>query len=129
MKTETMLQLLKEGKDPLDVSIQKWQDIVNNNGFDKDNEDGQHSDNCALCHTYMPKHCDGCPVSKKKGAYCSDTPYYDWAGCGNGRLFEHPESDSLKYARKELAFLKRLKRSVAVVLQDSSKTEDEKQDE
>lgn len=80
MKREEMLRRLERGDDPLDLSIQKWQDIVDClqkirsvREFDEDLERG--GDNCALCETFPD--CTGCPVYEKTGCTdCAKTEYY-----------------------------------------------------
>ena len=71
MDRKRMLELLKEGIDPLEISIMKWEDIVNRRGYDK------RSDNCALCEVYFNA-CENmmevsCPIGS-----CESTPYIDW---------------------------------------------------
>ena len=74
-----MSKRLKAGEDPLDLSIEKWKDIVNClNRIQQVEEFGEEleagKDNCALCEVY--KSCCLCPVSNqtyKEG--CVGTPY------------------------------------------------------
>jgi hypothetical protein len=65
-----MLAALKSGQDPLEVSIKKWQDIVDGKAACQGAED------CALCKTYQKDDgCDCCPVKAKTGLdYCWGTP-------------------------------------------------------
>lgn len=71
MDKKEMLKKLREGQDPLEVSIQKWQDIVDGEGEDL----GEL--NCALCKTFPRQDCRGCPIAEKTGkSGCDDTPYY-----------------------------------------------------
>ena len=65
-----MLKRLAEGEDPLELSIQKWVDIVN--GI----EDDHGGFDCALCKAYPDVGCTGCPVQKETGySNCRGTPY------------------------------------------------------
>jgi hypothetical protein len=54
MNREEMLIKLKRGEDPLDLAIEKWEDILYNEGVD------YQSENCALCATH--EDCDDCPL-------------------------------------------------------------------
>ena len=82
MNREEMLKRLKAGEDPLDLSIEKWKDIVDClNQIQQVEEFGEEleagRDNCALCEVY--RNCHLCPVSEwthKKG--CVGTPYDDF---------------------------------------------------
>ena len=73
-RKEMLIQLRIEKKDPLAISIGKWQDIVDGKGID------EKANNCALCEVYMSHRrwfkCRGCPVCKyTNGCGCSKTPY------------------------------------------------------
>ena len=108
MKREEMLRRLERGENPLDLSIQKWQDIVDClqkirsvQEFDEDLEQGR--DNCALCETFPD--CKGCPVYEKTGyPYCAGTecPRFHTAWLG-GDLWTMRDA-----AEKELNFLRNL---------------------
>ena len=99
MTREEMLKRLKKGEDPLELSIQKWQDIVDGKGKD------EKAANCALCRVYCrTSYCqisrnEKCPVGN-----CSSTPYINYANASN-------EEDKLKYAKEELLFLKSLRKN------------------
>jgi len=77
-----MLRRLKAGEDPLDLSIEKWEDIVNHlksirraSDFDESLE--AQGDNCALCEVH--EGCRSCPVCKRTGREnCSGTPYWEF---------------------------------------------------
>jgi len=43
MDNKEMLRRLKKGEKPIDISIKKWEDIINNKGYNNG------SSNCALC--------------------------------------------------------------------------------
>jgi len=102
MNRTEMLQRLEQGECPLEISIDKWQDIVDGEG----GEEGPR--NCALCETYkdveksgnnMPNDCVECPVYKKTGEkYCVDTPYTEYDNC-------YDEDEEAEYAQEELDFL------------------------
>jgi len=82
MNREEMLRRLKAGEDPLDLSIEKWEDIVNHlksirraSDFDESLE--AQGDNCALCEVH--EGCRSCPVCKRTGREnCSGTPYWEF---------------------------------------------------
>lgn len=94
MKREEMLKRLKAGESPLELSIEKWQDIVDGKGED------QSSLNCALCETTpidAEDECNGCIVKETTGEpNCLGTPYHD-----------HADED---WAKRELEFLKYLRK-------------------
>ena len=93
MDRKEMLKRLRRGEDPLEVSIQKWQDIVDGKGEDLGEE------NCALCKAYPRKNCKGCPVAEKTGLLgCEGTPF-----CMSGSIEE--------IALAELEFLKSLRKN------------------
>ena len=95
MNREEMLKRLRKGEDPLDLSIQKWRDIVDGKGVD----DGMK--NCALCEKFNKfEGCYGCPVAEKTGqCFCEGTPY---------ERIGYPISKRLALA--ELRFLESLKK-------------------
>jgi len=109
-----MLKRLKAGEDPLDLSIEKWKDIVNHlneiqcvEDFNKELEEGE--ENCALCEVYGAKDCKDCPVYQRTGKEgCLGTPYseFKWA-CIKGML-----KDMQRFARWELEFLISLKKQL-----------------
>lgn len=104
MTPKEMEERLDAGEDPLELSIEKWKDIVEGKGFDK----GRH--NCALCFLYEGEGCKHCPISEHVGCPgCDNTPYSD--------LGEHLEvcpicdneghlcPEGIELAKEELAFL------------------------
>jgi len=65
MRREQMRKGYNNGEDPLDLSIEKWQDIVDGVGIN------EQASNCALCHDASirnsnPIDCRGCPIYEKK---------------------------------------------------------------
>ena len=98
MTREEMLEGLKRGEEPLELSIQKWQDIVDGKGQDFG------YDNCALCEVYRPFSigCSRCVIGKN----CLYTPYLEYRNA----LLEKNENRQKKYAKKELEFLKSLRK-------------------
>jgi exonuclease VII small subunit len=102
MNREEMLRRLDAGEDPLEVSIAKWQKIVENNGKRPDGTNDAAT--CALCETYQESDCNGCPVTKKTGEGCyMNTPYKKW-------IFAN-DNNKLQAAKEELAFLISLRKS------------------
>ena len=89
-------------EDPLELSIQKWQVIVN--AYDAGEPDyirdgGIYT--CALCATYRHSGCDGCPVMEATGFdYCGGSPYARYVDA---------EYDCIAAAKLELEFLKGLR--------------------
>ena len=94
MNRTEMLRRLKAGEDPLELSIEKWQDIVDGKGRNNGSE------NCALCQMFS---CRVCPIKKKTGFACSGTPYFHFG-------HSHTKLDRLHWAKKELEFLKSLRK-------------------
>lgn len=94
MKRKTMIARLKKGEDPLEVAIQKWQDIVDGKGEDND------SKNCALCYT--AEDCEDCPVVTRGGGMsgCDGTPYVK---------YDPGDENAREMAKEELEFLKSLR--------------------
>jgi len=111
MTRKEMLEKLKTGEDPLDLSIEKWRDIVehlnkisNFEEFDKEIEMGAH--NCALCEAYFDGSCIKCPVKILTGeAECQGTPFKKF----NKAYIAEDLEGMRKAARAELEFLKSLK--------------------
>ncbi len=99
MNRTQMLERLKNGEDPLELSIQKWQDIVDGTGID------DMSNNCALCEVMAQiesgNECDPCPVCRfTTQAQCDGTPYIEYRAC-----------PSKENAQAEVDFLKSLRKS------------------
>ena len=108
MNSREMLARLKKGEDPLELSIEKWEDIVN-----QKRKSGSFSErNCALCAVYGEKYCKGCPVYQKTEAIgCANTPYEDY-------YVEYYYGDKdyktlTAIAKKEVEFLKSLRKKKA----------------
>lgn len=113
MNREEMLRRLEDGEDALELSIEKWEDIVEHlsmiddiKEYDKALEDG--GDNCALCCLFRDRVnvCVGCPVSAAGGYKCNDTPYTKFDKAER----EYDCGEMLKYALEELEFLKGLRK-------------------
>jgi len=112
MNREEMLKRLRAGEDPLDLSIEKWKDIVNHlksihraSDFD-DNLEAQ-GDNCALCEVH--EGCQSCPVYERTGrGDCGGTPYWEfnvaWRRCDLKAMWTAAE--------RELKFLISLKKEL-----------------
>ena len=105
MNRTEMLRRLKNGEDPLEVAIQKWQDIVDGKG----EADGYG--NCALCEVNhdsihaCPNLCPKCPVSQAGYDNCIGTPYCDY--------MKTERRTRKRFAKKELEFLKSLRKKEA----------------
>ena len=102
MKIQEMKRRLKAGEDSLELSIQKWQDIVDGTGSD------QAELNCALCekfriHVEYGQACNGCPVKKTTGkTYCEGSPYFHYADADDQ---EASDVKLAELAQAELDFL------------------------
>ena len=121
MYREEMLERLRKGEDALELSIQKWKDIVKGlegiseyGEFDRELQKGRN--NCALCAIYAKHYspeddCIGCPVKTTiDRVYCRCTPFAEFAKeqgefCVNvGRL--------KAIAKREVEFLEGLRNAV-----------------
>lgn len=91
MDRKEMLERLARGDPALEVSIQKWQDIVDGVGED------MGAANCALCEV-AGFTCLNCKIYQKMRYTCRKTPY-----------MRHMENPSKKNAQAELDFLKSLR--------------------
>ncbi|MDD5616351.1 MAG: hypothetical protein PHH85_09135 [Candidatus Methanoperedens sp.] len=91
MNRNEMLRRLAAGEPALEVSIAKWQDIVDETGIN------ESADNCALCET-TDATCDNCLIYQKTGIKCQNTPY--------GQYCKKPSKEN---AQAELDFLKSLR--------------------
>lgn len=92
-----MKSRLRDGEDPLELSIEKWQDVVTGRGK------CYGEVNCALCEKFnnwkVDKNCEGCPVFRTTGKqYCEGTPYDEYSP-------STPNKKLNKLAKEELAFL------------------------
>ena len=103
MDREEMLIRLKKGEEPLEIAIQKWQDIVDGTGSNED------SYNCALCEVHLElEGCQACPVGEKTGLDgCDGSPYTDYSTACVKRA--NPQKLT-KLAKEELEFLKSLRK-------------------
>ncbi len=78
MQPEEMRKRLKNGEDPLKLSIEKWGSLKQGKGTDLAEL------NCALCevyqnHTPYDDKCKKCPIYiKTKVKYCEGTPYKEY---------------------------------------------------
>lgn len=102
----------------LQLSISKWEAIVNNAGYDEGTR------NCALCAAFVDKgdgivdsptefDCLGCPVAAvTKAPMCDHTPYQEWAKYQTRHEKRFPskvfDQGSQELAQAELDFLKSL---------------------
>ena len=108
MKVREMRKRLDAGEDALELSIEKWQDIVDGTGEELEDK------NCALCKLYNKKeeneesNCLPCPIYKRTGKkYCQNTPYEEY--------YCYPIRGKKK-AEAELEFLKSLRPKKGVKL-------------
>lgn len=127
MKRDEMISLIESGKNPIDVTIMKWKDMLNNDGSNLNHK------NCALCYEYVCselEYLEGeekeaylkldtvCPIAKVTGYdNCNDTPYIAFVGhvalCKH--CIEHTEfvnycSEAKELIKLEIEFLETLKR-------------------
>ena len=108
-----MLKRLRNGENPLNISIEKWQDIVeylSDNkriSYKKLNALENGANNCALCEVHWDNSCNGCPVYRYTGRpFCGGTPYEKF---NHEKKYNAKRDNLLKYAKAELSFLKKLK--------------------
>ena len=111
-----MLRRLRAGEDPLDLSIEKWKDIIDSLQkiqhaweFNENLERG--AENCALCEEFSEvrevfSDCRRCPVYKETGEHnCLNTPYYEFREA----LKEGNLSAMLYTAKRMLKLLEKIK--------------------
>jgi hypothetical protein len=71
MHRQEMIRRLKEGEDPLEVSILGWKDT-------RETLENKDSSTCALCYI-TNDNCDDCVIAEHTGFIaCLDTPYGDY---------------------------------------------------
>lgn len=83
-----MMRRIETGEPLLDITIDKWKDIVNGTGL------CLGVNNCALCYVYFSfsRRCDNCPILKFTGFSSWDrTPFRDWF---SHYMIVHYENDS-----------------------------------
>lgn len=119
MTEQDVTDRLKAGEDPLELSIEKWNNII----YTLENNEIPNefaSSNCALCHKYLYQSlmlCKGCPVYlQTERVGCNGTPfekygltYLDYNNrdpADNDDIFIRP---LLISAKEELEFLKSLR--------------------
>ena len=78
MNRQEMLALLAQGESPIDVSIKKWQDIVDACASSLPYQE-MGADNCALCETTKAKwNCADCPYMMYYGHSCLNAAFSDF---------------------------------------------------
>ena len=106
-----MIRRLEAGEDPLDLSIEKWEDIVKHlnkiHNFSDYNEMLEAGIlNCALCERFFCFRCEDCPIETATGQpYCYGTPYVLFRKAQENRNLEAMRKEAIA----ELEFLKSLK--------------------
>ncbi len=108
MTREEMLRRLGEGEDPLEIAIQKWEDIrLGAPSF-------YGANNCALCEYFHGEGhgCKYCPIYRyTKKVICAGTPYDEFLDhvlfCDKCLALDFCEKGR-KIAYKEVKFLKKL---------------------
>lgn len=107
---------LEDGEDPLELSIEKWEHLVqriSKNGIQNLSYSDYNARSCALCHIFTYNYninviadCEECPVYKSTSQVnCEDTPYYVFTDA----ILRKNKIEALEYAREELEFLKSLR--------------------
>jgi len=75
MNRQEMIERLSEGEKPIDVSIEKWKDIVRQikQGFELDHIE-YHVKTCALCELYYDSEneCANCDYARYYGHTCDN---------------------------------------------------------
>ena len=73
MTREEMVERIESGEDPLEVSIEVWEDIKAGKG------EKHGALDCGLCVGYAHIHdCKGCPLSTGSGNFCDIRPFKPW---------------------------------------------------
>ena len=106
MDRKEMLERLEKGEDALELSIKKWEDVVQGKGR------GLGASNCALCQIYLVERttdfCKGCPVCEKTSyTNCVKTPYTEYELAYEQK---RPDEELIEIAKRELEFLKSLRK-------------------
>jgi len=108
MNRTEMLKRLEAGEDPLDLSIEKWEDIYYRGTYD------EGTFNCALCEIFFSNCCAECVIYQYTDEHaCLGTPYEKWYKhqC-NTKNHNHtvvcPECGEI--ALEQIAFLKSLRK-------------------
>lgn len=87
----------------LEMSVEKWQAVVDFMSDGHSHISDGSSRTCALCHMYIGSNCEGCPVAKKsRNVGCEDTPYTKFV---KARLNGRGHAVILAAAQRELDFL------------------------
>jgi hypothetical protein len=101
-------------EEALEMSIAKWETIVDHIELTGELIYDGEADTCALCEMYYehvkwPVCCEGCPVAEHTGySHCRKTPFSAYQ-----RALEKDDVEAgLEAARKELEFLKSLRTPV-----------------
>ena len=109
MNREEMLDRLSKGEDPLELSIEVWEEkekLLRCGTSLEQIDVGAYY--CPLCEVFFGKSCRGCAVSEKTGRIeCKGTPFKTFAEiiCS-----ANPDRDVLiEYAHFEVEFLKSLR--------------------
>ena len=106
MKEKEMIERLEAGEDPLELSIEKWQDILDGTGEELGDQ------NCALCVKFGHNiDCDGCPIAEDGYIDCQGTMYVPYRRALHERLESNSDDKTaeLDAAKKELEYLKSLR--------------------
>jgi len=116
MDRHEMIKRLGMGENPIDVSIQKWEDgkrYVESDTFDFKvvSQMLKGGDNCALCFRYVDDYwyniCSECPIYKRTGmTLCQNTPYISVVDA----IHSQDKSGLIKAIDDEIEFLKSLKK-------------------
>ncbi len=73
MDREEMIRRIESGEPLIDITIDKWKDIIEGTGI------CLGVNNCALCYAYIREKCENCPICKFTGhRSCDDTPFREW---------------------------------------------------
>lgn len=108
MNSKQMHEELNNGIEPLELSIKKWELILERKGFD------EGIFNCALCNEHFINFCDDCIIKEKGYNQCKSTPYSEWINHHINKhsfaLYKRIECPTCEeIAKKELEFLTSLR--------------------
>ena len=112
MNNRDMEVRLRNGESRLDVSIEKWRQIVDG---EADLDSGVFPDNCALCDKYIHLNCRRCPL-EIAGEKCTDTGSI-WSNF-NDSMTHGTDDKAMEYAQDMLDKLTSIK--------DAHETEDKR---
>ena len=106
MNALEMIERLEAGEQPIDVSILKWKEILDNKA---DVDSGMSPNNCALCWCFFDNICIGCPLVKY-GVGCRERgslwqtfeDVVDMEGCPDDSTLKEIDNEDVTHAAQDM---------------------------